>query len=133
PATASPTTQSPDYVPESDPEGDPEEDDDEDPEEDPVDYSADEGDDGDDEDELSGDDEDDDVDIKADDDKDDEEHPALADSTAVALLAADQALSAEETKPFKTDESAATPPPHPAYRFTARISILPLVPTPVWS
>ncbi|GKG15998.1 hypothetical protein Tco_0358321, partial [Tanacetum coccineum] len=27
----------------------------------------------------------------------------------------------------------ATPPPHPAYRVTARISILALVPTPVWS
>ncbi|GJY14176.1 hypothetical protein Tco_0383485 [Tanacetum coccineum] len=41
PAAASPTTQSPDYVPESDPEADPEEDDDEDPEDDPVDYHAD--------------------------------------------------------------------------------------------
>ncbi|GJW29318.1 copia protein [Tanacetum coccineum] len=50
---ASPTAQSPDYVPESDPEADPEEDDDEDPEEDPVDYPADGGDDGDDEDEPS--------------------------------------------------------------------------------
>nr|GFC72761.1 hypothetical protein [Tanacetum cinerariifolium] len=29
----------------------------------------------------------------------------------------------EETEPFETDESAATPPPHPAYRTTARISI----------
>ncbi|GJR18488.1 putative reverse transcriptase domain-containing protein [Tanacetum coccineum] len=46
---ASPTAQSPDYVPESDPEADPEEDDDEDPEEDPIDYPADGGDDGDDE------------------------------------------------------------------------------------
>ncbi|GJS58599.1 putative ribonuclease H-like domain-containing protein [Tanacetum coccineum] len=54
---ASPTAQSPDYVPESDPEADPEEDDDEDPEEDPVDYSADGGDDGDDEDEPSEEDE----------------------------------------------------------------------------
>ncbi|GJR87524.1 hypothetical protein Tco_0211535 [Tanacetum coccineum] len=33
------------------------------------------------------------------------------------------APSAEETEPFETDESAATPPPHPAYRMTARISI----------
>ncbi|GJT69118.1 hypothetical protein Tco_1028404 [Tanacetum coccineum] len=49
PATASPTTQSPDYVLESDPEADLEEDDDDDPEEDPVDYPADGGDDGDDE------------------------------------------------------------------------------------
>ncbi|GJX99950.1 hypothetical protein Tco_0356969 [Tanacetum coccineum] len=39
----SPTTQSPDYVPETDPEADPEEDDDEDPEEDPIDYPADGG------------------------------------------------------------------------------------------
>ncbi|GKE97305.1 hypothetical protein Tco_0020656, partial [Tanacetum coccineum] len=61
------------------------------------------------------------------------EHQAPADSTAVALLAADQAPSAEETEPFKIDESAATPPPHPAYRVTARISILALVPTPIWS
>nr|GFD12690.1 hypothetical protein [Tanacetum cinerariifolium] len=26
----------------------------------------------------------------------------------------------EETEPFETDESTATPPPHPAYRTTAR-------------
>ncbi|GJY51358.1 hypothetical protein Tco_0442205, partial [Tanacetum coccineum] len=134
PAAASPTAQSPDYVPESDPEADQEEDDDKDPEENPVDYPADEGDDGNDEDESSEDDEDDnEIDIEADDDEDEEEHPAPADSAVVALPAADQALSAEETEPFETDESAATPPPHPAYRMTARISIPPRVPTPVWS
>ncbi|GKG25968.1 hypothetical protein Tco_0399114, partial [Tanacetum coccineum] len=33
---------------------------------------------------------------------------------------------------FKTDESAATLPPNPAYRVTARISIPAPVPTPVW-
>nr|GFD05810.1 hypothetical protein [Tanacetum cinerariifolium] len=43
------------------------------------------------------------------------EHPAPADSVVVAPTAADQALSAEEMEPFKTDESAATPPPHPTY------------------
>ncbi|GJT20900.1 hypothetical protein Tco_0890837 [Tanacetum coccineum] len=133
PAAASPTAQSPDYVRESDPEADPEEDDEEDPEENPVDYPADGGDDGDDEDESSEDDEDDDVDIKADDDEKEAEHPAPTDSTAVALPAADQAPSVEETGPFQTDESAATPPPHPAYRVTARNSIPDLVPTPVWS
>ncbi|GJV99211.1 hypothetical protein Tco_1554463 [Tanacetum coccineum] len=122
---------SPDYVPESDPEADPEEDDDDDLEEDPVDYPADRGDDGDEDDESSEDD--DEVDIKADDDDDDEEHPAPTDSAVVALPAADQALSVEETEPFKTDKSAATPPPHPAYHVTARISIPALVPTPVWS
>ncbi|GJX23126.1 putative ribonuclease H-like domain-containing protein [Tanacetum coccineum] len=121
PAAALPTAQSPDYVPESDPEADPEEDDDEDPKEDPVDYPADGGDDGDDKDESSKDDEDDDkVDIEADDDEE-EEHPAPVDSAVVALPAANQAPYVEETDPFETDESAATPPPHPAYRVTTRI------------
>ncbi|GJV63014.1 hypothetical protein Tco_1473842, partial [Tanacetum coccineum] len=134
PAAASPTAQSPDYVSESDPEADPEEDDDEDPEEDLVDYPAGRGDDGDDEDESSEDDEDDDeVDIEADDDEEEEEHPAPADSVVVALPAVDHAPFAEETEPFESDESAATPPPHPTYRVTARISITALVPTPIWS
>ncbi|GKC42074.1 hypothetical protein Tco_1059796, partial [Tanacetum coccineum] len=114
---ASPTAQSPDYVPESDPEADPEEDDDEDPEKDPVDYPADGG----------------DVDMEADEDEEEEEHSALVDSVVVALPATDQAPSVEETEPFETDESATTPPPHPAYRMTARISIPAPVPTPVWS
>ncbi|GKE74024.1 hypothetical protein Tco_1536065, partial [Tanacetum coccineum] len=39
----------------------------------------------------------------------------------------------EETELFETDESAATPPPHPAYHVIARISIPAPVPTPVWS
>ncbi|GJR20506.1 hypothetical protein Tco_0969033 [Tanacetum coccineum] len=65
----------------------------EDDDEDPEEDPADIGDDGDDEDESSDDDED------------------------------EEALSAEETEPFETDESTATPPPHPAYRVTARISI----------
>ncbi|GKC57210.1 hypothetical protein Tco_1084808 [Tanacetum coccineum] len=111
----------PEYMPSED--EDPEEDDDEDPEEDPVNYPANRGDDGDDEDESSEDDKDDDVDIEADDDDEEEERPAPANSTAIALPAADQALSAEETEPFETDESAATPPRHPTYRVTARISI----------
>ncbi|GJT06107.1 hypothetical protein Tco_0840569 [Tanacetum coccineum] len=133
PAASSPTAQSLDYVPESDHKEDLEEDDNEDYKEDPVDYPADEGYDGDDKDESSGDDEDDDVDIEADDDDEEEEHPTPADSTAVALPGADQALFVEETKLFETDESAATPPPHPAYRVTARISIPALIPRPVWS
>ncbi|GKE78401.1 hypothetical protein Tco_1544521 [Tanacetum coccineum] len=73
-------------------------------------------------DESSDDDEDEEVDIEAD-DEEEEEHPAHADSTYVALPAVDQASSAEETKLFETDEFAATPPPHPAYRITSRISI----------
>ncbi|GJY29967.1 hypothetical protein Tco_0405734 [Tanacetum coccineum] len=84
------------------------------------------------EDESSEDDEDDDVDIEAE-DEEEEEHLAPVDSAAVALPAADQAPSAEETEPFETDESVAMPPPHPTYRVAARISIPAPVPTPVWS
>nr|GEZ22608.1 hypothetical protein [Tanacetum cinerariifolium] len=95
----------------------PEDDDDEDPQEDPVDYPADGGDDDDDKKESLEDDEDeedDEMDVEAD---EEEEHPAPADPVVVAPTAADQAPSAEETEPFETDESAATPPPHPAYHY----------------
>nr|GFA92747.1 hypothetical protein [Tanacetum cinerariifolium] len=129
---ASPIAQSPEYVPESDFEVHSEDDDDEDPEEDPVDYLADGGDDGDDEEESSEDEQDDEMDVEAG-EEEEEEHPAPADSVVVAPTAADQAPSAEETKPFETDESAATPPPHPAYRTTARISFPAPVPTPTWT
>nr|GFC43631.1 hypothetical protein [Tanacetum cinerariifolium] len=110
---ASPIAQSPEYVLESDFEMHPEDNDDEHPEEDPIDYPADRGDDGDDEEESSEDDEDeedDEIEVEAD-EEEEEEHPAPADSIVVALIAADQAPSAEETEPFETDESAATPPP----------------------
>ncbi|GKB41840.1 putative reverse transcriptase domain-containing protein [Tanacetum coccineum] len=109
PTVVLPTADLPGYVPESDSE--------EDPEEDPVNG----GDDGDDKDESSDDDEDDDVDIEG--DKEEEEHPVPVDSTVVALPAVDHAPSTEEIEPFETDESVATPPPHPTYRVTARISI----------
>ncbi|GJY58826.1 hypothetical protein Tco_0458718 [Tanacetum coccineum] len=46
---------------------------------------------------LLKDDEDEDVDIEADDDDEEEEHPTPTDSTTVALPAADQTPSAEET------------------------------------
>ncbi|GKF08860.1 hypothetical protein Tco_0043084 [Tanacetum coccineum] len=88
-------------------------------------------------------DEDTDMDIDADEeDEDDEmdveieeeaekEHSAPAYPVVVALPAT--APSAEETESFETDESAATPPPHPAYRMTARITIPEPVPVPAWS
>nr|GFD29465.1 hypothetical protein [Tanacetum cinerariifolium] len=129
---ASPTAQSPEYVPEFDLEAQPEDDDNEDPEEDPVDYPVDGGDDGDDEEGSLEDDEDYDMDIEAD-EEEEEEHPAPADSVVVAPTAADKAPSAEETELFETDESAATPPPHPVYRTTARISIPAPVPMPAWT
>nr|GEX69534.1 hypothetical protein [Tanacetum cinerariifolium] len=126
----SPIALLPEYVPESDFEMHPEDDDDEDPEDDPVDYPADGGDDGDDEEESSEDEEDDEMDVEAD---EEEEHPNPADSVVVAPTAADQAPSAEETEPFETDEFAATPPPYPTYRTTARISIPAQVPMPAWT
>ncbi|GJS57595.1 putative reverse transcriptase domain-containing protein [Tanacetum coccineum] len=129
PAALSPTADLPGYVPEDDPKEDLEEDDDEDPEEDPTDYPANGGDNGDDEDKSSDDDEDGDVDIE----EEEEEHLAPADSIAIDLPAVDHAPSAEETEPFEIDESVATPPPHPAYWVTARISIRDKTPTPFWS
>ncbi|GJT44256.1 hypothetical protein Tco_0952971 [Tanacetum coccineum] len=79
------------------------------------------GDDGDDE-MDSEEDEDADMDIDEEDEDDEmedeeaeEEHSAPAYPVVVALPAT--APSAEETEPFETDESAATPPPHPAYRY----------------
>ncbi|GKF76943.1 hypothetical protein Tco_0229413, partial [Tanacetum coccineum] len=94
PDDASPIALSPGYVADSDLEEDSEED----LEEDPADYPDDRGDD---DEEKSSEDDDDD-------DEEEEEHLALADST---LLAIDSVPSAEETEPFETDESAATPPP----------------------
>nr|GFB60992.1 hypothetical protein [Tanacetum cinerariifolium] len=109
---ASPIALSPEYVPGSDFEAHPEDDDDEDPKEDPDDE----------------DEEDDEMDVEANEEVEDE-HPAPADSVVVAPTATDQAPSTEEMEPFETDESAATPPPHPAYRTTARISILAPLPS----
>nr|GEV72719.1 hypothetical protein [Tanacetum cinerariifolium] len=119
PAAASPTTESPSYIDESDSEDD--------LEEDPVDYPADGGEEGDDKDESSDDEEDESSDDDEDKDIDieDDEYLALAESTVVALPAIDHAPSAEETEPFETDESVATPSPHPAYCVTARMSIRP--------
>ncbi|GKE69067.1 hypothetical protein Tco_1527139 [Tanacetum coccineum] len=134
PAALSPTADLPGYVPESDLEEDPDEGDDEDPKDDPADYPADRGDDDDDEDESSDDDEDDD-DVDIEEDKEEEEHLAPTNSTAVAFPTVDHAPSAEETEPFETDESAATPPPHPAYRVSRLLAIptLPLSPLSPWS
>ncbi|GJT98915.1 hypothetical protein Tco_1094433 [Tanacetum coccineum] len=71
PAAASPTANSPGYVPESDPEEKPEEDD-EDPEEDPADYPTNRDDDEEEEEEPFGDDSDDE-DEDEDEEKDEEE------------------------------------------------------------
>nr|GFB36553.1 hypothetical protein [Tanacetum cinerariifolium] len=98
PAAASPTAESPGYIPESDPNEDPKEDDDEDPKEDPADYPADHDDDEEEE-EPSGDDADEGGEEQDEDDNDEEEeHPAA---------------SADSIRP------------PPALRVTARISFRP--------
>ncbi|GKE78507.1 hypothetical protein Tco_1544627, partial [Tanacetum coccineum] len=113
PADTSPIALSPGYIADSDPEED---------EEDLADYPADGGDDNDDE---SSDNDDNDDEVEED---EEEEHLALADSSAVPIV--DHVPSAEEIKPFETDESAATPPPLPAYRTTPRISAQTQIPIP---
>ncbi|GJS73355.1 putative reverse transcriptase domain-containing protein [Tanacetum coccineum] len=96
-------------------------------EEDHTDYPADGGDD--DDNESSDDDDDDDDDVE----EEEEEHLAPADSIAVASPVVDLVPSSEETEPFETDKSAATPPPPHAYRTTpvakvARLLALPTTP-----
>nr|GFB10706.1 hypothetical protein [Tanacetum cinerariifolium] len=95
PAAASPTAESPGYIPESDPDEDLEEDVDEDPEEDPADYPANHDDDDEEEEEPSGDDADEeDEEQDKDDDDEEDEHPASADSIppppALHLLSSDR-------------------------------------------
>ncbi|GKD95876.1 hypothetical protein Tco_1379773 [Tanacetum coccineum] len=129
---ASPTALSPGYVADSDPlEEDPEED----PKEDPADYPADEGYDEKEEEESSEDDDnDDEEEASEEDDDDEEEHLAPADSAA--LPAIDFVPSVEETEPFETDKSAATPPPPPCAvvplsmtrLHRARITVKPQIP-----
>ncbi|GJR02856.1 hypothetical protein Tco_0525840 [Tanacetum coccineum] len=107
---ASPSALSPGYIAESDPEEDLKKD----SEEDSIDYAADTDDDEEDEE-------------SSDDDEEEEEHLA----PVVALSAIDHVPSAKETKPFETDESAATPPPPPpAYRTTSRMSVRTQTPIP---
>nr|GEW46627.1 putative reverse transcriptase domain-containing protein [Tanacetum cinerariifolium] len=74
-----------------------------------ADYPVDEGDDEEEVEESSEDDDDDDDEKEASkEDEEEEEHLALANSILPAI---DSVLSAEEMKPFETDESSATPPP----------------------
>ncbi|GKA12612.1 hypothetical protein Tco_0692158, partial [Tanacetum coccineum] len=113
----SPIALSPGYVADSDPEEDLEED----SEDGPVDYPADGGDSDDD------DSSDDDEEEKASEEEEDE-HMASVDSVVAPVV--NHVPSFEETEPFETDESAATPPSPPACRTTARISIRPEAPMP---
>ncbi|GJV48222.1 putative reverse transcriptase domain-containing protein [Tanacetum coccineum] len=106
------------------------------PEEDHVDYRAVEED-GDDEEGSSEDNEGDDIDMETDEDEEEKEHSAPADSIVVALPATDHAPSAEEIKPFETDDmgmqrlprllAISTPPSSPLSLWS---SPLPQIPSP---
>ncbi|GJY26382.1 hypothetical protein Tco_0401108 [Tanacetum coccineum] len=109
----SPIALSPGYVADSDPKEDPEED----SKDGPVDYPADGGN-GDNDDSSDDDEEEEEAS-----EEEEEEHLALVDSVVAPVV--DHVPSSEETEPFETDESAATPPSPPACRTTARISIRP--------
>ncbi|GKE15832.1 hypothetical protein Tco_1423409 [Tanacetum coccineum] len=101
------------YVADSDPK--------EDSKDSPVDYPANGGD-GDDDD-SSDDDEEEEVS-----EEEEDEHLAPADSVVAPVV--DHVPSSEETEPFETDESTATPPSPPACHTTGRISIRPEAPMP---
>nr|GEU52761.1 hypothetical protein [Tanacetum cinerariifolium] len=114
PVDALPTALSPGYVADSNPlEEDLEKVPEKNPKEDHVDYSADKGDDDDEEEESSKEDDDEEEEEALEEDKDEEEEEHLALAYSDALLAIELVPSAEETEPFKTDESAATQPPPP--------------------
>nr|GFC25104.1 hypothetical protein [Tanacetum cinerariifolium] len=124
PAAASPTAESPGYIPESDPDKNPEEDDDEDPEEDPADYPADHNDKE--EEEPSGDDA----------DKEDEEQDEGNDDKEEEEPSGDDADKEDEEQDEGNDDKdeehpalADFIPPPPALRVTARISFRPQPPT----
>ncbi|GJV27324.1 hypothetical protein Tco_1383772 [Tanacetum coccineum] len=131
PAAASPTANSPGYVPESDSEEEPEEDD-EDPEEDPADYPADRDDDEEEE-EPFGDDADDE-DEDEDEEEEEEEHPAPADSvppvhrmTARISIRDEPSISLPPREEVKRLLALTTPPPSP---LTPLSSPLPHIPSP---
>ncbi|GKC40420.1 hypothetical protein Tco_1052804, partial [Tanacetum coccineum] len=126
PVAASPTTESPGYIPESDLEEDPEEDD----EEDPADYPVDRGDDDD------------------DDDAEEEEHLVFVDPAAVAYLAdqdpylayrvtARMFIRSQAPAPFLSKEVAErllalpTPPPSPLSPYLSPLPQIPSPPLPI--
>ncbi|GKF95434.1 hypothetical protein Tco_0288169, partial [Tanacetum coccineum] len=116
-ADASPTALSLGYIANFNPEKDPEDE----SEDGPMDYPADGGDDDDDDSSRDDADEEDEEEASKE-NEEEEEYLAPTDSTVVSLTV-DHVPSAEETEPFQTDKSVATPPPPPAYRTTARMSI----------
>nr|GEV36863.1 reverse transcriptase domain-containing protein [Tanacetum cinerariifolium] len=121
-AADSPIALSPGYIVDSDLEDDPKDE----SEDGPTDHLADGGDDDDDDssrDDAGDEDEEEAFEKDEDEEEKEEDHLASTDSTAAASLVVDHVPSAEETEPFKTNESAATPPPPLAYHTTVTMSI----------
>ncbi|GKD34547.1 hypothetical protein Tco_1250056 [Tanacetum coccineum] len=114
----SPIALSPSYVADSDLKEDPEED----SKDGTIDYPTDRCD-GDDDDSSDDNEEEEEA-------SEEEEDEHLAPTNFVVAPVIDHVPSSEETKPFETDESAATPPSPPACHTTARISIRPEAPMP---
>ncbi|GJT87825.1 hypothetical protein Tco_1069542 [Tanacetum coccineum] len=110
PADASPTANSPGYIADSEPFEDNFE---EDPEMDPFDYAD--------------DDEEEEDEESSDDEEHEDGHLAPADS---ALPVPDYVPSSEETEPFETDESTATPPPTRSPQTIYDAAPIPLSPPP---
>nr|GEZ64984.1 reverse transcriptase domain-containing protein [Tanacetum cinerariifolium] len=136
PVAASPTAESPRYIPESDPDEDPEEDDDEDLEEDPADYVADHDEEEEKEEPFGDDADEEDEEQDEDDDDEEEEHPASADSIPPPLALRVTARISFRTQPSIlsfTKEDAERflampiPPPSP---LTPLSSPLPQIPSP---
>ncbi|GJS32627.1 hypothetical protein Tco_0531009 [Tanacetum coccineum] len=135
PAAASPTADSPGYVPESDPEEEPEADDDEDPEEDPADYPADQDDDDEEEEEPSRDDADDEDEDE--DEEEEEEHPAPADSvppvhrmTARISIRDEPSISLPPREEVERLLALTTPPPSPLTPLSSPLPQIPSHPLP---
>ncbi|GJV99055.1 hypothetical protein Tco_1554307 [Tanacetum coccineum] len=138
PVAASPTADSPGYVPESDPEEEPEEDD-EDPEEDPADYPADrDDDDEEEEEEPSGDDADDEDEDEDEDEEEEEEHPAPADSvppvhrmTARISIRDEPSISLPPREEVERLLALTTPPSSPLTPLSSPLPQIPSPPLPV--
>ncbi|GKE96895.1 hypothetical protein Tco_1581750, partial [Tanacetum coccineum] len=135
PAAASPTIDSPGYVPKSYPEEEPEEDD-EDPEEDPADYPANRDDEEEEKPFEDDDDRDDDDEDEDEDEEEEEEHPAPANSippvlrmTARISIRDEPSISLPPREEVERLLALTTPPPSP---LTPLSSLLPHIPSPLF-
>ncbi|GJU25199.1 reverse transcriptase domain-containing protein [Tanacetum coccineum] len=137
PAAASPTADSPGYVPESDPEKELEEDD-EDPKEDPVDYPTDrDNDDDEEEEEEAFGDDTNDEDEDEDEDEEEEEHSGPADSalhvhrmTARISIRDKPSISLPPREEVERLLALTTPPPSPLTPLSSPLTHIPSPPLP---